>query len=440
MGRSFERTRFYRSTWCQFLRADPWKARFSMSDLLTSPIGQRRSLTIRPRAAELPQRADVAVVGAGLIGLSIAWRLAQAGRSVAVVERGSVGSGASLAATGMLAPAAEHEPGSDLLLPLALESLRRWPAFRDALEAASGREIDYRTDGTLVIAIGRDEVERLRFRHDLQRRSGVAAEWLSGPEVRAREPLLRPNVTAGILCPLDAQVDPRLVMEALLRACEAAGVVISEGVAVEGLERRGGRVTGLHAAGRTLAADTVILAAGAWSGDASLLPSDLDVPDLSVPVRPLKGQSLALRTTKRTGTLSRMVWTDAVHMAPKGDGHLIVGATVEDCGFTSGVTAGGMFALLEGARRVLPGIEEMEIDAVWSGFRPTSDDDAPIIEEAAPGLVLATGHHRNGYLLAPATADAVATLLTEGALPDFARGFGRARFSSSHQTGGRAVA
>ena len=406
-----------------------------MSDLLTSPIGQRRSLTVRPRPAELPQRVDVAVVGAGLIGLSIAWRLAQTGRSVAVVERGSVGSGASLAATGMLAPAAEHEPGSDLLLPLALESLRRWPVFRDALQAASGREIDYRADGTLVIAIGRDEVERLRFRHDLQRRSGVAAEWLSGPEVRAREPLLRPNVTAGILCPLDAQVDPRLVMDALLGACEAAGVVISEGVAVEGLERRGGRVTGLHAAGRTLAADTVILSAGAWSGEASLLPGDL-----AVPVRPLKGQSLALRTTKRTGTLSRMVWTDAVHMAPKSDGHLIVGATVEDCGFTSGVTAGGLFALLEGARRVLPGIEEMAIDAVWSGFRPTSDDDAPIIEEAAPGLVVATGHHRNGYLLAPATADAVATLLTEGALPDFARGFGRARFSSSMQTAGRAVA
>ena len=406
-----------------------------MSDLLTSPIGQRRSLTVRPRPAELPQRVDVAVVGAGLIGLSIAWRLAQTGRSVAVVERGSVGRGASLAATGMLAPAAEHEPGSDLLLPLALESLRRWPDFRDALQAASGREIDYRADGTLVIAIGRDEVERLRFRHDLQRRSGVAAEWLSGPEVRAREPLLRPNVTAGILCPLDAQVDPRLVMDALLGACEAAGVVISEGVAVEGLERRGGRVTGLHAAGRTLAADTVILSAGAWSGEASLLPGDL-----AVPVRPLKGQSLALRTTKRTGTLSRMVWTDAVHMAPKSDGHLIVGATVEDCGFTSGVTAGGLFALLEGARRVLPGIEEMAIDAVWSGFRPTSDDDAPIIEEAAPGLVVATGHHRNGYLLAPATADAVATLLTEGALPDFARGFRRARFSSSMQTAGRAVA
>ncbi|MBD8908856.1 glycine oxidase ThiO [Methylorubrum zatmanii] len=407
-----------------------------MSDLLTSPIGQRRSLTLRPRAAELPQSCDVAIVGAGLIGLSIAWRLAQAGRSVVVVERESVGSGASLAATGMLAPAAEHEPGSDLLLPLALESLARWPAFRDAVQAASGRSIDYREDGTLVIAIGRDEVERLRFRHDLQRRSGVAAEWLSGPEVRAREPLLRPNVIAGILCPLDAQVDPRLVMEALLSACEAAGVAIVEHVAVAGLDRQGGRVVGLEAAGgRRLAAETVILAAGAWSGEAGLLPDDL-----ALPVRPLKGQSLALRTTKRTGTLSRMVWSESVHMAPKGDGHLIVGATVEDCGFRSGVTAGGLFALLEGARRILPGIEEMEIDAVWSGYRPTSDDDAPIIEEAAPGLVVATGHHRNGYLLAPATADAVAALVTEGALPGFARGFGRERFRSGAEMRGRAVA
>lgn len=410
-----------------------------MSDLLTSPIGQRRTLALRPRAAALPPRTDVAVVGAGLVGLSIAWRLAQAGRAVTVVERESVGSGASLAATGMLAPAAEHEPGSDLLLPLALESLRRWPAFRDALQATSGRSIDYREDGTLVIAIGRDEVERLRFRHDLQKRSGVAAEWLSGPEVRAREPLLRPNVTAGILCPLDAQVDPRLVMEALLRACEAAGVTIVEGVAVEGLEHQGGRVRGLRAGGQVLAAETVILAAGAWSGVAGLLPEDL-ADGAALPVRPLKGQSLALRTTRRTGTLSRMVWSESVHMAPKGDGHLIVGATVEDCGFRDGVTAGGLFALLEGARRVLPGIEEMEIDAVWSGFRPTSDDDAPIIEETAPGLVVATGHHRNGYLLAPATAEAVAALLSAGELPDFARGFGRARFRSRTEPRGRAVA
>lgn len=394
-----------------------------MSDLLTSPFERRRGTALAVRASALPERADVVVVGGGLIGLSIAWRLAQAGRSVTVVERESVGAGASLAATGMLAPAAEHEPGSDLLLPLALESLSRWPAFRDALRAASGLDIDYRQDGTLVLAIGRDEVDRLRFRYDLQSRSGVEAQWLSGPQARAREPLLRPNVTAAIRCPADAQVDPRLVMAALLRACEAAGVVIVERTPVEALDRQGGRVTGIHAAGRTLSTQAVVLAAGAWSGEAGLLPDSF-----ALPVRPIKGQSLALKTTRRTGTLSQMVCTDAVHMAPKGDGGLIVGATVEDCGFRSGITAGGLFALLEGARRVLPGVEEMEVEAVWSGFRPTSDDDAPILDTLADGLIVATGHHRNGYLLAPATADAVAGLVETGELPGFARGFGLGRF------------
>lgn len=390
-----------------------------------SPIGTRRTNGGANPSVALPARAEIAIVGGGLIGLSIAWRLAQAGRSVVVVERETIGSGASLAATGMLAPAAEHEPGSDPLLPLALESLRRWPGFRDGLQEASGLDIDYREDGTLVLAIGRDEVERLRFRYDLQRRSGVAAEWIAGTEVRRREPALRPSVTAGVFCPLDHQVDPSRVMAALVRACRAAGVVLVENSPVVALERAGGRVTGLRTAEDVLLmADTVILAAGAWSGEGGLLPQGLGLP-----VRPLKGQSLALKTTPRTGTLSHMVWTEQVHMAPKSDGQIIVGATVEDCGFRTGVTAGGLYALLEGARRVLPGIEEMEVEAVWSGFRPTSDDDAPILGEIAPGLVVATGHHRNGYLLAPVTADAIAALVTTGALPTVAKDFSLARFA-----------
>ncbi|KQP59417.1 glycine oxidase ThiO [Methylobacterium sp. Leaf112] len=388
------------------------------------PIDLRRSPAAARAQSALPARCDVAIVGGGLIGLSIAWRLVERGRAVTVVERETVGAGASLAATGMLAPAAEHEPGSDPLLPLALESLSRWPGFRDALQAASGVDIDYREEGTLVLAIGRDEVERLRFRHDLQVRSGLEATWLSGPQVRAREPALRPAVTAGLYCPHDHQVDPSRVMAALVRACTAAGVTIVENCSVEALDWAGDRVTGLLTGQGRLAAETVILAAGAWSGQTGLLPDAL-----ALPVRPLKGQSLALRTTARTGTLTHMVWTEQVHMAPKSDGHLIVGATVEDCGFTPGVTAGGLYALLEGARRVLPGIEEMAVEAVWSGYRPTSDDDAPIIDTLAPGLVAATGHHRNGYLLAPATADAVAALLTDGAVPDYASAFGRARFA-----------
>ena len=389
-----------------------------------SPIGRRRVPGLNIESAPLPERVDVAVVGGGLIGLASAWRLAGRGLSVAVIERETVGFGASLAATGMLAPAAEHEPGSDPLLPLALESLARWPGFRDDLEAASGLPIDYREDGTLVLAAGRDEVERLRFRFELQRRSGLAVEWLTGPEVRRLEPCLRPSVTAGVRCSLDHQVDPRLVMAALVRACGTAGVTITENTPVTGLDWTGGTVTGLRTEAGTLRAGTVILAAGAWSGEGGLLPDSL-----ALPVRPLKGQALALRTTKQTGTLSGMVWTEQVHMAPKSDGQLIVGATVEDCGFRAGVTAGGLYALLEGVRRVLPGIEEMEVEAVWSGYRPTSDDDAPILDTLAPGLVAATGHHRNGYLLAPVTADAIADLLTSGELPAVARPFTLARFA-----------
>ena len=282
----------------------------------------------------------------------------------------------------------------------------------------------HRPDGTLVLAVARDEVERLRFRYDLQRRSGLDAAWLPGSEVRRLEPGLRPSVTAGIHCPLDHQVDPRLVMDALTEACRRAGVVLAERTPVTGLDWSGGRVVGVAAGSRGIAADAVVLASGAWSGEGGLLPDAL-----AVPVRPLKGQSLALRTTARTGTLRRMVWTEQVHMAPKSDGQLIVGATVEDCGFRPGVTAGGLYALLEGARRVLPGIEEMEVEAVWSGFRPTSDDDAPILDALAPGLVAATGHHRNGYLLAPVTAEAIAALVTDGALPEVARPFTRARFA-----------
>jgi len=169
----------------------------------------------------------------------------------------------------------------------------------------------------------------------------------------------------------------------------------------------------------------VVLAAGAWTGN--VLPQGL-----TVPVRPLKGQALAVRTTPDTGTLAHIVWTEQIHMAPKGDGRLIVGATIEERGFDDAITAGGLYALLEGARRAFPAIEEMSIDAVWVGFRPSSIDDAPILGTTSiPGLALATGHHRNGYLLAPATAFAMEALVVDGALPAVARPFRLDRFGGS---------
>ncbi len=380
------------------------------------------------RAAQ-PRSVDVAVVGGGVIGLSIAWRLAAAGLGVAVFERGEVGSGASLAATGMLAAATELEPGGADLLALALDSQRAWPRFRDELEAQAGIDIDYRAEGTLTVAIGRDEVDRLRFRHELQRRHGLATRWLDGAAARTLEPALRPSIAAGIFCADDHQVDPRRLVPALRRAAAARGAAICEQLPVHSLEIAGGRVGGVVTSQGLCRATTVVIANGAWAGSDEV-PGDI----LAVPVRPLKGQALCLRATARTGAPTHVVWTDQVHLAPKAGGRLLVGATVEECGFDPAVTAGAVFALIDGARRALPSIEDMEVEAVWTGFRPTSDDDAPILG-ATPiaGLVLATGHHRNGILLAPVTASAIHDLVTAGEMAGAAARFGLDRFAPTLQ-------
>jgi glycine oxidase len=371
----------------------------------------------------LPERVDVAVVGAGVIGLSIAWRLACRGLSVAVFDRSEAGGGASLAATGMLASAAEYEAGGEPLLALAIESQRLWPEFRSAIEAESALSIDYRSEGTLVVALSRDEVERLRFRHEHQRRAGLDTRWLNGTEVRALEPGLRPSIAAGIFCEGDHQVDPRRLIPALVRALRAHGGPVFQHCPVTAIETTGGRVSGLTTAAGLCRAQTVIVASGVWSAD-GILPCGIDIP-----VRPLKGQALALRMTRATGSLSHVVWTEQVHLAPKSNGQLIVGATMEDAGFNRAVTAGGVLALLEGAHRALPSSEEMEIEAIWSGFRPTSEDDAPILGATdVPGLLVATGHHRNGILLAPVTAMAIEELVTSGAITGASQLFGLARF------------
>ncbi len=391
-------------------------------------VGRRRGPADTPERAHgcaQPPSTDVAIIGAGVIGLSIAWRLAAAGIEVAVFERDEVGSGASLAATGMLAAATELEPGGADLLALTLESQQLWPGFRGELEGETGIDIDYRNEGTLDIALGRDEVDRLRFRRDLRTRAGLATLWLDGAGVRAREPALRPSVTAGIFCADDHQVDPRCLVPALRRAVAARGGAVLEHLPVLAIDIVGGCAGGVVTPQGVCRARTVVVANGAWAGT-----DDLFGGALAVPVRPLKGQALALRTSARTGVPTHVVWTEQVHLAPKAGGRLIVGATVEECGFDRTVSAGGVFALLEGARRALPSIEDMEIEAIWTGLRPTSDDDAPILgATAVAGLVLATGHHRNGILLAPVTAQAIHDLVVAGAMTGAAQHFGLERFA-----------
>jgi glycine oxidase len=370
------------------------------------------------------------VVGAGICGLGIGWYLARAGHPVTVFERGEAGLGATWAAAGMLAPQVEAEPGEERLLRLLLEARDMWPDFARQLEDASGIDIDYRTEGTLVVARDRDEAERLRWQYDFQRGLGLDLAWLSGPEAREREPHLARTVTAAVFSPLDHQVDNRKLARALRAAFLRAGGELRERAEVLEILTDGGRVGGVRFARPRLgpawmAADTVVLAAGAWSRDIAGLPDRLRPP-----VRPVKGQMLAVQMPAGAPLLRHVVWGPAIYLVPRRDGRLLVGATVEERGFDTALTAGGMLDLLREAWETVPGIYELPIAETWVGLRPTSRDDAPILGESAmPGLLFATGHHRNGILLGPLTARAISELILSGEAPASIRPFGPDRFT-----------
>jgi glycine oxidase len=356
--------------------------------------------------------------------LSIGWRLAQAGCAVDVYERGKAGHGASWAAAGMLAAGLEAEPGEQALLALNRESQAMWPDFAAELEQASGMAVNLKREGTLMLALTRDDAARLKFNFDFQRSLGVGVEWLSAAETRKREPHLSPHLAAAIFSAGDHQVDNRLVVTALARALVKAGGTLYEETRIDAVETAGGRVTGVRVGERVHAADIVVLAAGAWSNEIAGLPRN-SVP----PVRPVKGQMLAVQMDPAAPLIRHVLWAAKAYMAPRADGRLLIGATVEERGFDPQLTAGGMLALLEGAWRALPGIEELPIVEQWTGFRPGSRDDAPILgASGVEGLVLATGHYRNGILLTPITARAMAHYILTGETETAIRPFGLDRF------------
>jgi glycine oxidase len=376
------------------------------------------------RAFSSPSPA-VAIIGGGVIGLAIAWRLAQRGAEVTVFDKGQAGSGASHAAAGMLAAHLEAEPREENLVALNRASQQMWPAFAGELEAASGMSVDMRTEGTLLLALTGDDQSRLKHILAFQKSLGLPLDWLTAAEVRRREPHLASTISGAIFSPQDHQVDNRSVAVALRGAALKAGVTLNENNPVERIVTTDSRVTGVVSGGQTVAADIVILAAGAWSRGIAGLPAS-SLP----PVRPVKGQMLALRMDPQAPLLTHVVWAPGAYLVPRKDGRLLIGATVEENGFDPHLTAGGQLALLEATWRALPGIEELPIHEQWVGFRPGSRDDAPIIGESSlPGLVYATGHYRNGILLTPITADAVASLVMEGKADPRVANFSFARFA-----------
>ncbi|HSG87772.1 MAG TPA: FAD-dependent oxidoreductase, partial [Pseudomonadales bacterium] len=271
----------------------------------------------------------VSIVGAGVCGLGIGWRLAQAGCTVDVYDRGEAGRGASWAAAGMLAARAEAEPGEEALLALNLRAQEMWPEFAGALEAAAGRSIGYRDEGTLIVASTRDDAEQLRFTYEFQKRLGLDVEWLSPAAVRRMEPYLAPGLSGGVFSPSDHQVDNRDLSLALRDAFLAAGGRLHEGVAVDRVEISGDRARGVVVSGERRDSDVVVLAAGAWSRDLPGLPDEVRPP-----VRPLKGQMMALRMDPAAPLLTHVLWApEGIYLVPRRDGRLIIGATVEERGF-----------------------------------------------------------------------------------------------------------
>lgn len=369
-------------------------------------------------------RPRIAIIGAGVIGLAIGWRLAQAGASVDLFDAGVAGQGASHAAAGMLAACAELEPGEEDLLALNRESQLLWPAFAAALEAASGQDVGYRESGTLVVALNADDAGKLRHQLTLHRKHDLPVEWLSAAEARRREPHLNTRLAGGLWCPEDHQADNRQVAAALKVAAEQAGARIHEHTPVDAVETTGGVARGVRIGGRLHAADVVILAAGAWSRSINIAPA------APLPVRPVKGQMLSLQMDPANPLLTHVVWGPGIYMVPRKDGRLILGATVEEKGFDTTITAGGQLALLTHAWRAVPTIEELPILEQWVGFRPGSRDDAPILgASGVPGLIHATGHHRNGILLLPITTKVIVDLVLEGRADPLAAPFGVDRFT-----------
>ena len=369
----------------------------------------------------------IAIIGAGVIGLGIAWRLALRGVPVAVFDRGASGAGASHAAAGMLAACAEAEPGEEALVTLGRASQARWPAFAAELKQASGVDVGLRSEGTLVVALTSDDQARLGHQLVFQQKLGLPLQWITAAETRRREPHLAGKLAGAVFSPEDTQVDNRKLAAALRIAAEAAGASISEHQAVKTISNDAGRVNGIVLAdGRKVAADVVVLAAGAWSRSIDGL-----APELRPPVRPIKGQMLALRMDPTAPLLTHVVWAPGAYLVPRLDGRLLVGATVEEKGYDTSLTAGGILTLLEAAWRVVPAVEELPIDEMWVGHRPGSRDDAPILGTGLiDGLIYATGHHRNGILLTPITADAIAELVFEGAADPAIRPFSIERFGS----------
>lgn len=370
----------------------------------------------------MTSNASVVVLGGGVIGLSVAWRCIERGLEVTVVDPHVVGA-ASPAAAGMLAPVTEAHFGESALLGLNLRAAQSYPTYVEALTEGTGTEVSYRRSGTVSIARDRDEHAELVRTFDFLVRNGLEATLLNPREARALEPQLAPSVQGGIHVADDHQVDNRALLEALRRVVARRATLVQQEAV--GVRHENNRVLGVQTAGGDIAVETVVIAMGAWA-------ARLNVDGVAIPVRPVKGQLLHLRSATSIPQLTRNIRGLEAYIVPRSDGRIVVGASVEEQGFDTRATAGATYALLRAAVEIVPGLTECELVEVATGLRPGTPDNAPLIGPTEiPGLFLATGHYRNGVLLAFETGEAIAHMIVTDTVPEVMAPFSPARFRTS---------
>lgn len=367
----------------------------------------------------------VIIVGAGIAGLAIGWRLAQAGAQVEIFERGIAGRGATWAAAGMIAPGAELKDEPEDLTRFAQRSRAAWPGFAAELESDSGRTIGYSEPGSLLLAHDQMQADAFEQRAAQLAASGVKVEWVARHELRKREPLLSSDLHGALQIVDDAMVDNRLVAEALRIALLKRSVAVHENAEIRGLLIADGQVRGVTCGGTTISADAIIVASGAWMNAfgetaAGALP----------PMNPVKGQMICVEPPTETLLPRQLLRGDDVYLVPRPD-RMLIGATVEDEGFDTSVSREACTRLLSAAARIIPDVAEWRVSEMWAGLRPHTPDGAPVLgETAVTGLFVAGGQYRNGILFAPAVADAMTRIVLSGQPPSDTRAFDPRRFSS----------
>lgn len=360
----------------------------------------------------LPSRSEAVVIGGGVVGLSVAYELARRGREVLVLDRDDVPGVATRAAAGMLAPTSEADLTDRALVALELDSLGRYPGFVAGIAGLTGQSCGYRTEGTLWVALNRDQDGDLERLFSMQRAKGLAARRLTVEEALAREPHLSGRIVSALLAEGDHQVDPRALVRALVTALTALEGHVAVGSRVTRIEPAAGQVEAVSGVVGEIAfrvqAEAVVLAGGVWSEDI-LGP----VPELGL--RPVKGQLVRLAGPE---LVRHVVRSPDVYLVPRRGGEMLVGATMEEQGLDALPTAGAVLDLLREAWRLVPGVYDLAVTELSVGFRPAVRDHLPVIGQTATrGLYVATGHFRNGVLLAPATAHYLAEWIVNGVAP-----------------------